>query len=465
MPTVPSGLKTFTDQNRDYLVDQLIDFIRIPAVAIEGGPEISRMAQAAAAKCEEAGLTTRIEETQGHPVVYASGGPDDAPFTLINYGHYDVFPVTDQPGWDTDPFDPVIRGDRIYARGSGDNKGQFLAHLNALQWWQREGGGLPIKVKVILEGEEENGSQNLPEFIERNRDELDADLCVYSDGPMLPGDRPALLFGARGALVLEFHSRGPSRPLHSGNFGGVVANPIVELARLFATLIAPNGDLLAPGVNKGLPEATPAERAALEALGFDPVEFRERIGTDALSERFGESYYERLLYKPSFNVSGFGGGHVGKGMKTLIPTSAMAKADLRLVGDQDPDEVLAAIRRFAEDSGLSSIDIRKVFSQPPSRTPLDHPYADVVERAVTEGFGKPAARVPSLAGTTPDYVFTKLLDVPAMMLPFAPTDENHHGPNESMKISLFLRGVHVAGRLIELLAEHGRDGGLPRRAT
>ncbi|GII79738.1 peptidase M20 [Sphaerisporangium rufum] len=461
MSKITTGVRAFLDRRRDDLVEELTEFMRIPAVAVEGGPEIGRMAERAAAKCREAGLETRIEQTAGHPVVYATGGPDDAPFTLMNYGHYDVFPVTDQPGWETDPFEPVIRGDRIYGRGSGDNKGQFLAHLNALQWWQREAGGLPIKVKVILEGEEENGSQNLPEFILRNRDELAADLCVYSDGPMLPGDRPALLFGARGALVLEFHSRGPGRPLHSGNFGGVVANPIIELSRLLALMAAPNGDLLVPGADKGVPEATAAERAALEALPFDPAEFRERTGTEPLPARFGESYYERLLYKPSFNVSGFGGGHVGAGAKTLIPTSAMAKADLRLVGDQDPDEVLTAIRRFADEQGLSSVEVRKIFSQPPSRTPLDHPYADVIERAVADGFGSPPLRVPSLAGTTPDYVFTKLLGMPAVMLPFAPTDENHHGPNESMKISLFLRGVHASARLIELLAERAHDGPPP----
>jgi acetylornithine deacetylase/succinyl-diaminopimelate desuccinylase-like protein len=464
MSQIEPDLRSFLGRERDRLVDQLCEFIRIPAVAAEGGPDIAVMARRAADKCAEAGLAARIESTRGHPVVYACGGPDDAPFTLLTYGHYDVFPVADQPGWETDPFEPVIRGDRIYARGSGDNKGQFLAHLNAFQWWQREGGGLPIKVKVILEGEEENGSRHLPEFVERNRDELTADLCVYSDGPMLPGDRPALLFGARGALVVEFHSSGPARPLHSGNFGGVVANPILELARLLAEMIAPNGEVLVPGMAEGQPEATPAERAALAALRFDAAEFRERTGVDPLPELFGEPYYERLLYRASCNVSGITGGHTGPGARTLIPTSALAKADLRLVGEQDPDAVLAGIRRFAGERGFDSIEVRKLFSQPPSRTPLDHPYADLVERAVADGFGKPPARVPSLAGTTPDYVFTKMLGIPAIMLPFAPTDENHHGPNESMKISLFLDGVRASARLIEVIAEACRAEPLAKGA-
>src|SRR6266536_1782401 len=435
LPTVtpvPPELDAYLDDHRDYLIDQLKELIRIPAVAVEGGPAIRQMAERGAAKCQEAGLDARIEDTGGHPVVYAGGGPDDAPLTLLTYGHYDVFPVSGQPGWRTDPFEPVVSGDRIYARGAGDNKGQFLAHLNALQWWQREAGGLPIKVKVILDGEEEAGSPHLPEFIERNRDELAADLCVYSDGPMLAGDRPALLFGVRGALGMELHASGPAQPLHSGNFGGVVANPVLDLARLLAGMVAPNGDLRVPGADKGLPEVTPVERAALDGLELDAEDFRARTGVEPLPQRFGEPFYERLLYKPSFNVSGIAGGHTGAGARTLIPVSAMARVDMRLVGQQDPAEVLAAVRRFVREQGFANVEVRKLFSQPPSRTPLDHPYADLVEQAVAEGFGRRPARVPSLAGTTPDYVFTRLLGVPSIMVPFAPADENHHAPNESM---------------------------------
>lgn len=445
-------LPEYLKNNEERLVNELIDLIRIPAIAVEGGPDIARMAEAAAAKCERAGLSVSIEQTSGNPVVFAEGGPSDAPFTLMMYGHYDVFPIADQIGWESEPFEPLRREDRIFARGSGDNKGQFLAHLNALEWWQREAGGLPIKVKLILEGEEEMGSPNLPEFIERHRDRLGADLAVYSDGPMLPGDRPSLLFGVRGALCMEVHAEGPRQPLHSGNFGGVVTNPILELSRLFAEMIAPNGDLRIPDAEKGLPEINPAEREALDRLEFDAAEFTERTGVQPLPARFGEAYYERLLYKPSYNVSGITGGHTGKGLKTLIPTSAMAKVDMRLVGDQDPDDVLARIRRFVDEQGFSGIEVRKLFSQPPSRTPIDHSLADVVERAVADGFGKQPVRVPSLAGTTPDYVFTKLLGIPSIMLPFAPADENHHAPNESMKISLFFGGTRASARLIELLA-------------
>ena len=450
---VPDGLDGYLDANRDRFVDELCDFIRIPGVAADDTAAVHATADAVAAKCERAGLTTTVEQTPGNPIVRATGGPPDAPVHLLAYGHYDVFPVAGQTGWETEPFEPVIRGDRIYARGSGDSKGQFLAHLDAYEWWQRHNGGLPVRLTMILEGEEEIGSPHLPAYAEAHRDELSADLCVYSDGAMLGGDQPAILFGSRGALCMEFRARGPKRPLHSGNFGGTVTNPILRLSRLFSEMIAPNGDLLVPGAEEGLPEMTEAERVALAGMEFDAEAFVEQTGQQPVPLRFGEQYYERLLYKPSFNVAGLSGGHTDK-LKTLIPTEAIAKVDLRLVGGQDPDAVLAAIQRFIRDRGYDDVEVSKLFSQPPSRTPIDHPHADVVERAVRSAFGRPVARVPSLSGTTPDWVFTKVLGLPTFMVPFGPVDENHHGPNESMKISLLLGGIRSIATLVALLADN-----------
>jgi len=449
---VPTGLDDYLEANRDRFVDELCDFIRIPGVAADDTAAVHATAEAVAAKCERAGLTTHLEQTAGNPVVRATAGPQDAPVRLLTYGHYDVFPVAGQDGWQTEPFEPVIRGDRIFARGSGDNKGQFLAHLNAYEWWQRERGGLPIRLTMILEGEEEIGSPNLPAYIEAHRDELRADLCVYSDGPMLGGNQPAILFGSRGALCMEFRAHGPSRPLHSGNFGGTVTNPIARLSRLFSEMIAPNGDLLVPGAEQGMPAVTDAERAALQGMEFDADAFAKQTGQQPLPMKFGESYYERLLYKPSFNIAGLSGGHTDQ-LKTLVPTDAVAKVDLRLVGKQDPDAVLAAIRNFVSDNGYDDIEVIKLFSQPPSRTPIDHPQADVVQQALHAAFGRAPARVPSLAGTTPDWVFTKLLGLPTFMVPFGPVDENHHGPNESMRTSLLLGGIRSIATLVSLLAE------------
>ena len=444
-------IDTFLKEHGDALVDRLLKMIEIPGICVDGGPAIRETAEAAARECEAAGLETRIEETAGHPVVYATGGPVSAPFTLMLYGHYDVFPVSGQAGWKIDPFRPLVDGDRIYGRGAGDNKGQFLALLAALRWWNAQPGGLPIRVKVILEGEEEAGSRHLPEFVERNQAELDADLCVYSDGPMLAGDQPALLFGARGALVMEFTSTGPVQPLHSGNFGGVVPNPIMEMARFFSELVAPNGDLRADGINEGLPTPSPQERAALDSLEVDREGFQESAGVAPLTDRFGENYYERLLCKPTFNISGIQGGHTGDGFRTLIPSSAAATVDMRLVGKQDPARVFACVEQFIQERGYQGLTVRKVMSQPPSRTPIDHPRAEPVAEALRLVSGREPKKIPSLAGTTPDWVFTMMLGIPSIMVPLAPADENHHGPNESMKISLLMQGVKFYAKLVELL--------------
>jgi acetylornithine deacetylase/succinyl-diaminopimelate desuccinylase-like protein len=452
--TVPDGLAAHVAAHRDRYVDELCELIRIPGVAAEDTAAVHATADAVAARCERAGLATTVDQTPGNPIVRATAGPEDAPVRLVTYGHYDVFPVAGQTGWNTEPFEPVLDGDRIWARGSADSKGQFLAHLNAYEWWQRENGGLPVKLTMILEGEEEIGSPNLPAWAEAHRDELRADMCVYSDGATLGGDQPAILFGSRGALCMEFRAQGPKRPLHSGNFGGTVTNPITRLARLFAEMVEPNGDLRIPGAEVGMPEVTAAERAALEGMAFDAGAFTEQTGQRPLPQRFGEQYYERLLYKPSFNLTGIGGGHTDK-FKTLIPADAVAKVDLRLVGKQDPDAVLAAIRRFISDRGYDDISVTKILSQPPSRTPIDHPHADVVERSVRAGFGREVARVPSLSGTTPDWVFTKVLGLPTFMVPFGPVDENHHGPNESMKTSLLLGGIKTVATLIGELARNG----------
>ncbi len=443
----------FLKENGGALIDRLLKMVEIPGICVDGGPAIREMAEAAARECESAGLETRIEATAGHPVVYGTGGPVGAPFTLMLYGHYDVFPVSGQAGWKTDPFRPLVDGDRIYGRGAGDNKWQFIALLAALRWWNAQPAGLPIRVKVILEGEEEAGSRHLPEFIGRNRAELDADLCVYSDGPMLAGDQPALLFGARGALVMEFTSTGPVQPLHSGNFGGVVPNPIMEMARFFAELVAPNGDLRADGINEGVPVPTAAEQAALDSLEVDREAFRESTGMAPVTERFGENYYERLLGRPTFNISGIHGGHTGDGFRTLIPPTATATVDMRLVGTQDPEQVLACVERFIHERGYPGLTVRKVMSQPPSRTSIAHPKAEVVAEALRIASGQEPKRIPSLAGTTPDWVFTMMLGMPSIMVPLAPADENHHGPNESMKISLVMQGVKFYAKLIELLSD------------
>ncbi|HUL55823.1 MAG TPA: M20/M25/M40 family metallo-hydrolase [Usitatibacter sp.] len=436
----------------DALVRTLLDSVRIASVSLTG-EGIGNQVEFLKKRLEGWGFAVEVHPTTSHPIIYAEAGPKDAKFTWLLYGHYDVYPADEkQEGWRTKPFEPVVEGDRVWGRGAGDNKGQHLAMLNAIALWRELHGELPIRVKVILEGDEETGSVPLPKFIEANRERLKADLCLYSDGPMFPNDQPILMMGVRGNLGLEFVATGAKRNLHSGNFGGVAPNPTLELIHLLAEIVDRDGKLLVPGAAYAEVSVAPADREALKALKVDHAGFRESVGVEPTTGSDDALFHERLMLRPAFNVSGFASGYTGPGQKTIIFKEALAKADVRLVGGQDPDAVLEAIRKFARDRGYRGIEIRSLKATPASRTPLDHPMVPLARAAVEKGFGKTALVVPSLGGTTPDFVFTRLLGLPSIVVPLAPYDENNHAPNESTKVSLYLAGIRSGLHLIEALS-------------
>ena len=432
------------------LVATLLESVRIPSVSLTG----QGIAEAVAflrGKLLGWGFEVEVHETDSQPIVYAEIGPKEAAFTWLTYGHYDVYPADAKlEGWKTNPFEPVIDGDRIWGRGAGDNKGQHLALLHAIALHRELHGELPIRIKVILEGDEETGSRPLPEFVARNKERLRADVVVYSDGPMYPNDQPALLMGVRGNLGLEFVATGAKRNLHSGSFGGVAPNPTLDLIHLLAEMVDRDGKLLVPGAGYADVTITPSEAAAVRTIPLDLAGVEASIGVKP-TVTDPASFHERLMLRPAFNVSGFASGYTGSGQKTIIFKEALAKADLRLVGGQDPAAVLAAIRRFAAARGYAGIEIRELKSTPPSRTSLDDPFVPMVRKAVADGFGREPLVVPSLGGTTPDFVFTKLLGLPSIVVPLAPYDENNHAPNESTKVSTYLAGIRTGMRLIEAM--------------
>jgi len=441
-------------ERSDALVRTLLESVRIASVSLTG-EGIADQVGFLTKRLAGWGFAVEVHPTTSHPIVYAEAGPKDAKFTWLLYGHYDVYPADEkQEGWKTKPFEPVVDGDRVWGRGTGDNKGQHLAMLNAIALWRELHGELPVRVKVILEGDEETGSVPLPKFIEANRERLRADLCVYSDGPMFPNDQPVLLMGVRGNLGLEFVSKGAKRNLHSGNFGGVAPNPTLDLIHFLAEAVDREGRLTVPGAGYADVNVAPADLAAVRALIVDHAGFRDSVGVEPTTGSDDALFHERLMLRPAFNVSGFASGYTGPGQKTIIYKEALAKADVRLVGGQDPAAVLEAFREFARDRGYHGIEIRGIKATPASRTPLDHPMVPLVKAAVEKGFDKKVLVVPSLGGTTPDFVFTKLLGLPSIVVPLAPYDENNHAPNESTKVSLYLAGIRAGLHLLEALS-HG----------
>lgn len=436
-------------ERSEALVRTLLDSVRIASVSLTG-EGIDDQVSFLVKRLQGWGFAAEVHPTTSHPIIYAEAGPANAKFTWLLYGHYDVYPADEkQEGWRTHPFEPVVEGDRVWGRGTGDNKGQHLAMLNAIALWRELHGELPIRVKVILEGDEETGSVPLPQFIEANRERLKADICVYSDGPMFPNDQPVLLMGVRGNLGLEFVAKGAKRNLHSGNFGGVAPNPTLDLVHLLAEIVDRDGRLTVPGAGYADVKVAPADLEAVRELSVDHAGFRDSVGVEPTTGSDDALFHERLMLRPAFNVSGFSSGYTGAGQKTIIFKEALAKADVRLVGGQDPAAVLEAIRKFARDRGYHGIEIRSLKATPASRTALDHPMVPLVKAAVEKGFGKKVLVVPSLGGTTPDFVFTKLLGLPSIVIPLAPYDENNHAPNESTKVSLYLAGIRSGLHLIE----------------
>ncbi|MGE5096901.1 MAG: M20/M25/M40 family metallo-hydrolase [Betaproteobacteria bacterium] len=446
-------IETIVRERADALVRTLLDSVRIASVSLTGegiADQVAFLTQ----RLEGWGFGVEVHPTSSHPIIFAQTGPADARFTWLLYGHYDVYPADEkQEGWRTKPFEPVVEGDRIWGRGAGDNKGQHLAMLSAIAVWREVRGELPIRVKVILEGDEETGSVPLPKFIEENRARLKADLCCYSDGPMFPSDQPVLLMGVRGNLGLEFAAKGAKRNLHSGNFGGVAPNPTLELIHLLAEMVDRDGRLQVPGAGYADVSVAAADLEAVKRLPLDRDGFRDSVGVEPTTGGDAALFHERLMLRPAFNVSGFNAGYTGKGQKNIIFREALAKADIRLVGGQDPERVYEAIRDFAKGRGYDGIEIRRLKGTPASRTPLDHPMVPRVKAAVAKGFGREPLVVPSLGGTTPDFVFTRILGLPSIVVPLAPYDENNHAPNESTKVSLFLAGVRSGLHLIEALSK------------
>jgi acetylornithine deacetylase/succinyl-diaminopimelate desuccinylase-like protein len=402
-----------------------------------------------------AGFSAQLMPTPAHPLVYAEWlGAPGFPTVLI-YGHYDVQPPDPLEEWLSPPFQPTVRDGKLFARGAGDNKGQIFAQIAAARAWLQVAGELPVNVKFLIEGEEETGSPHLPWFVSRHKDLLAADLVYTSDGPVHDDAQPQVVYGVRGLLYVELRARGASHDLHSGNWGGLVPFPAWTLVQLLATMRDENGRVLIPGFYDDVRPPTPAVKAAMANIPLNQHEALAAVGIDSLPPPQALDYFDRLMTTPTLNIAGFTSGYGGPGAKTVIPSTAMVKLDMRLVPDQRTDDVFAKfeahVARHAPD-----IDVLRLGSMEPSYTPLEHQYAAVVRRAVAIGFGITPIDVPLLGGSLPDAVFTRTLGLPSFLVPYANADERNHAPNENIELSRFFAGTRTTAALFACLAEADR---------
>lgn len=443
------------DAQRDSFLSRLIDYVRHPSISAHniGIAEVAGMLVEMLTKL---GFDTRLIPTKGHPMVVgrwleAKGAP-----TVLLYGHYDVQPPDPLDLWISPPFEPTIRDGRVYARGVADNKGQHLAQILAIESLLKIRGRLPCNVIFLLEGEEEVGSPHIADFIRENRDLLKADLAVTADGPLPPSGKPTLKLGSRGVLSFELRVKHASRDVHSGNFGGVVPNPIWTLVHLLGTMKNDRGEITIDGFHDGVAESTAAEREAAARLPLDLDEVKRSLGLSRLDAPLDREYFERLCFRPTLTINGLHGGYGGPGSKTVLPNEAFAKCDARLVGKQDTADILDKIKAHVRKHAP---EVEVVSSGPgmqPSRTPITSKNVAPIRRALFAAQGVEALVYPAGFGSLPGYAFTDILGIDHFVTPYGNADEANHSPNENLKIDCYFNGIRTGAALLDELGRAGR---------
>lgn len=403
---------------------------------------------------QDIGIDTQIMQTDGHPVVYGEMLKDEHDFTLLIYGHYDVQPPEPIDHWLSPPFEPTIRDGRIYCRGVGDNKGQLMAQLLGLKTYRKIFGELPINIKFLFEGEEEIGSPNLSPFVKKHKELLKADLVYTSDGSSHSSGAPLLLLGTRGCLDIEMRVKGADRENHSGNTGNILPNPAWKLINLLQTMCDPDGQVLIEGFYDHILPPSAREKELLQKLPFDAEDIGNKVGYPHLTMD-GETYYHKLTMEPTFNINGLHSGYTGEGIQTIIPAAATVKMDIRLVVDQNPMDIFNKIKRHVQKHD-PDFEVEFVSAMEPSRTSADLEIVKVVTKAVQDSFQQTPLVQPSLGSSLPDYVWTKVLGVPSIIMPYANFDQGNHSPNENLDIDYFFNGINCTCHVIHALGEYAK---------
>lgn len=440
------------DSKKDWHLHTLFTLLRQPSISTQN-IGVRECASLLRSIMEDCGIDAKILETKGDPVVYGEVSHPDNTLTVLFYGHYDVQPPEPLDLWESDPFEPTIREKKIYARGVCDNKGQLIAHVLAVHTLLNEYGSLPVNVKFLFEGEEEKGSVNLASFVEENKDLLQADIAYTADGPMEGDDQPSVTLGNRGILYSEIRAFGANRDNHSGNKGNIAPDPALAILNLIRSMIDEEGDVLINNFYSDAWPPTEEELTHIRSLPFHPEETAKVIGIQSLNLT-KEEYYTNLCFKPTFTIAGIESGYTGKGTKTIIPSQAMVKLDMRLAPGQDPDTIFTLleehVRNFSSDCTFT---VEKLSAVKPSKTSMHHLLVQEVIEAVHTAYNKKPVVLPALGGTGPMYVFTDILNIPSVTVPYANVDEDNHAPNENMGLKEFFNGIRATCSAILRLGE------------
>ena len=449
----------FIGQNKEKFVAELFDLLRIPSVSADPAFEqnVTACAEFLATHFKQIGLDeVCIYPTAGHPIVYAEKIIDPALPTVLVYGHYDVQPADPLELWHSPAFEPVIKTTEIhpegaiFARGACDDKGQFFMHVKALEAMLKS-QELPCNVKLMIEGEEEIGSPNLAIFVKENKAKLKADIILVSDTGMLANDVPSITTGLRGLSYVEVEVTGPNRDLHSGLYGGCVANPINILTQMIASLHDENNHITIPGFYDRVQELSPEDRAEMAKAPYSEEAYCKALDLKATHGETGYSTMERGSIRPTLDVNGIWGGYTGEGAKTVLPAVSMAKVSFRLVPDQHPDVITALVRAHVErvaPAGVT-VTVESHHGGRPWRADLKGPIIEAGKRALEAAFGR-APVITGEGGSIPVVGdFERILGAPVLLMGFGLPGENAHAPNEWISVENFLGGIRAAATLLD----------------
>lgn len=452
----------FAEQHHQETLNDLKEFLRIPSVSTlpEHEDDMVKAAQWLAEKLSAIGFrAVEVMPTGRHPVVYGEwldAGPE-AP-TLLFYGHYDVQPPDPLDRWNSEPFEASIVGQDLYARGASDMKAQILAHLKAVEALI-EAGGLPLNLKYMVEGEEEIGSPNLPEFVRNNAELLKCDLCLNGDSGILDPDTPAITYALRGLSYFEVRCYGANTDLHSGRFGGVVDNPALVLCQLLAGMRDSQGRITLPGFYSNVRPLTDSERHDLAELPLDEDWWRKQAGVEILFGEEGFTSTERATARPTLDVNGFYSGFIGEGSKTVLPATAMAKLSMRLVPDQTPEQIHDLLHSYLVENAPPTIrwELEEIASSLPGIAELESSAVRAASRSLEAIWGKRPLFTRE-GGTIPVVGLVKeVLGVDSLLLGFGLPDDNIHAPNEKQHIPTFFRGIEAHIRFACEVSGHQKD--------
>lgn len=448
-----SSFKSFINENYERFQDELFELLRIPSVSPVPGfdKDIRACAEAFAKQMNAVGIRAKVYSTAGNPIVYGETEQLPERPTILIYGHYDVQPEGELSLWDSAPYEPEVRNGRIYARGVGDNKGQVFSHIKAYEVYKAVDGEPKVNLKYILEGEEENGSVQLALFAKEYADMLKADVTIWSDANVHASGRPIALLGLKGMGQVKITVAGPCRDIHS-QFSSVLPNPVWKLTKILSSLKDEKGNVLVPGFYEGVIKPGEAEREAIRAIPGTLSDYMDDWKvTELLHNVDREAFYTRYMFEPTLNCGCISAGNPAAS-KNIVPYAATAWLDIRSVPAQDTASICKKVADYIYSLGIEGVTV-EYGSNDAAYTPMDNHFVQPVLEVLREVWPEEPILYPALGGSGPYHVFNTIIGAPCIMVPYADIEQHDHGPNESLPVELYKRGIETSAALIRRFGE------------